>query len=289
MTEIKVLIPVDLTDERTAPLRMAGLLAKKAPVRALLLHLFQPPAFPSPMAGAAYYGQFYEEQRKAFADRLAEVAKSEHLDGCQAVYERLEESMAATGVAIGQYAKEHGYDLILTSVKNRTQFETFVEGSELTRLVRNAETPVLCLSEGQPLPEFRLALCTTDLSERSARGLLKVGPLLMGLGARLVAVHITTPSDFITSRTFQELRGAFLDLIARENAALFAALNGVEAYHESDLTTGVLHAASDHGADVVALGTHGRTGISLLVEGSVTQHVLESSHLPLLTYRLPSA
>ncbi len=290
MNDLNVLIPIDPTDGRTAPLRMAGQLAQRLPVHARLLHVFQPPTFPNtPMGGVGYYAEFYAEQRKAFEEQLAAFAQSEHLRGCASVNYQLIESVAAIGVAIGQYAADQGCHLILTSAKYRTQFDSFVEGSELTRLVRNALVPVLCLSEEQPLPACRLALFATDLSERSAAALLALAPLLRQIGARTQAVHISTPAQFVTTRTQTELRGQFLDYIAATDSTLFEELGGITSYNEVDLVVGLLHAASDLGADFVVLGTHGRKGLRLFLEGSVTQQVLAASHLPLLTYRLPEA
>ena len=290
MNELKVLIPVDPTDGRTAPLRMAAQLAHRLPLHAELLHVFQPPSFPNtPMGGVGYYAEFYTEQRKAFEGQLANLAQSEHLKGCTSVTCQLVESVAATGVAIGQYAADQGCGLILTSAKYRTQFDSFVEGSELTRLVRNARVPVLCLSEEQPLPPCRLVLYATDLSDRSAKALLALAPLLRQLGARTRAIHVSTPTHFMTTRTLTELSGQFLDRIAAADGPLFEELGGLTSYNEADLVAGLLHAATDVGADVVALGTHGRTGLQLFLEGSITQQVLAASHLPVLTYRMPEA
>jgi nucleotide-binding universal stress UspA family protein len=44
-------------------------------------------------------------------------------------------------------------------------------------------------------------------------------------------------------------------------------------------------AIDDHGVDLVVMGTHGRTGLRHLVAGSVTERVVRSSRVPVLTIR----
>jgi nucleotide-binding universal stress UspA family protein len=47
----------------------------------------------------------------------------------------------------------------------------------------------------------------------------------------------------------------------------------------------ILDAARDGGFDLVVMGTHGRTGLSHLVLGSVAERVLRRAPCPVLTVR----
>jgi nucleotide-binding universal stress UspA family protein len=47
----------------------------------------------------------------------------------------------------------------------------------------------------------------------------------------------------------------------------------------------ILEYAGDHGVDMVAMGTHGRTGIDRFVAGSVTERVVRRAEVPVLTVR----
>jgi nucleotide-binding universal stress UspA family protein len=49
----------------------------------------------------------------------------------------------------------------------------------------------------------------------------------------------------------------------------------------------ILTFAAEHGADVIVMGTHGRTGIRHLLAGSVAERVVRSSVVPVLTIRHP--
>jgi len=49
----------------------------------------------------------------------------------------------------------------------------------------------------------------------------------------------------------------------------------------------ILKAANEIGADLVAMSTHGRSGLSRLAFGSVTDKVLRQANVPVITVRAP--
>ncbi len=54
------------------------------------------------------------------------------------------------------------------------------------------------------------------------------------------------------------------------------------------IPVGILRAAREHGADVIVMGTHGRTGLEHLLLGSVAEKVLRQAQVPVLTLRTPA-
>lgn len=49
----------------------------------------------------------------------------------------------------------------------------------------------------------------------------------------------------------------------------------------------IINTAKDKGADVIIMGTHGRTGIAHVIMGSVAENVVRRSPCPVLTVRQP--
>jgi universal stress protein A len=49
----------------------------------------------------------------------------------------------------------------------------------------------------------------------------------------------------------------------------------------------IVEAAADRGADLIVMGTHGRSGFERLIMGSVTERVLRSAPCPVLVVRRP--
>jgi universal stress protein A len=52
-----------------------------------------------------------------------------------------------------------------------------------------------------------------------------------------------------------------------------------------DPEEGILKAAQEIGADVIVMGTHGRTGLRRLLMGSIAEHVMRKAPCPVLTVR----
>ena len=48
---------------------------------------------------------------------------------------------------------------------------------------------------------------------------------------------------------------------------------------------GILETATQIGADLIVMGSHGRKGLEKLILGSVTSQVLSHAHLPVLVVR----
>jgi len=56
-----------------------------------------------------------------------------------------------------------------------------------------------------------------------------------------------------------------------------------------DPATAVVHLAEEEGADMIVMGTHGRTGLSRLLMGSVAEAVVRRAKCPVLTFKQPAA
>jgi nucleotide-binding universal stress UspA family protein len=59
----------------------------------------------------------------------------------------------------------------------------------------------------------------------------------------------------------------------------------LQIVEKGDPVDEILKTARFHGADLVAMTTHGRSGIGRLVTGSVTEQVLRQAPVPLLVVR----
>jgi len=145
--------------------------------------------------------------------------------------------------------------------------------------------------------EFKRILAPTDFSSFSEVGLRAAAELAHRVGARLTLLHVMTegelealasahmprhPVDLI----YQDMEGALIDQYRR----------GVPAELRRDLSAEpvvavgipwveILRAARLKDADVVVMGTHGRTGLARMVMGSVTEQVVRRAPCPVLTVR----
>jgi nucleotide-binding universal stress UspA family protein len=91
--------------------------------------------------------------------------------------------------------------------------------------------------------------------------------------------------DHLQKEIEEAARVAIAELVTKEDRArlnareaVVAALNPAEA---------VLEYARDKTIDVIVIGTHGRTGLSRLMMGSVAEKIVRNAPCPVLTVRHP--
>jgi nucleotide-binding universal stress UspA family protein len=131
----------------------------------------------------------------------------------------------------------------------------------------------------------------TDFSERSGHAFALACSLARDHGARLVVLHVLTPSPVLPHEATIVLPPSttFRDEIRERLTQLRPPPEVPVEYRieEGDPVAQILHVAHEVGADLIALGTHGRTGIGRLAMGSVAEQVLRRATCPVLTVKMP--
>jgi nucleotide-binding universal stress UspA family protein len=140
-----------------------------------------------------------------------------------------------------------------------------------------------------------VVLLTTDFSPAAAQAYGPCVAFAQRLGARIVLAHVVEvavvaphgaplapaqlPPD--TTRVVERARADI-----EEAATALGPDIVVETALEvsADVPDAILRMAKEHKADLIALSTHGRTGLRRLVLGSVAETVVRRAPLPVLTF-----
>jgi len=147
---------------------------------------------------------------------------------------------------------------------------------------------------------FKKILIPTDGSPVSAQSANAGVLFAKSQGAEIVALFVTQP--FAATIGFDGMAAAYAvsdqdyDKMAEDQAKKYlqsvvdrAQTAGVKATSHSvsnfNIADGVVQAAKDYGCDMIFMGSHGRSGFSRVLLGSVTTKVLSMTHLPVLVYR----
>lgn len=135
---------------------------------------------------------------------------------------------------------------------------------------------------------FHTILHPTDFSERSQYAFELACMLTRDHGSRLVLLHVTTPPMITaygqtvvpldSARLHQEAE-AQLERLEVPHADVRAERRLVEGAPAAE----VLRIAQEIAADVIVMGTHGRTGLRRLMMGSVAEQVVREATCPVLT------
>ena len=138
---------------------------------------------------------------------------------------------------------------------------------------------------------YRHILIPTDGSEQAERGLTHGLALAKSLGARVSIIFVIEPFSEVSGR----LRETIASYVAVRKEQATSALNrAASAAKEAGVSCDTIQAengqpheaiiatAKDRDCDLIAMSSHGRSGLSMLLIGSVTNKVLTQAKTPVL-------
>lgn len=184
--------------------------------------------------------------------------------------------------------------LIALSTHGRTGLARLRMGSVAERVLHGSRFPLFlanpfALEEEPREIGFRRILVPLDGSDASARVLPLVHEIARTFESEVVLLHVVEPRLLPAggAETTLEEFDARADAAARLERRR-AELGGVRArvvVLRGPAAAAILDAAECEDADLVALTTHGRSGPSRWVFGSIAEHVLHECRCPLLVVR----
>jgi nucleotide-binding universal stress UspA family protein len=138
---------------------------------------------------------------------------------------------------------------------------------------------------------YRHILIPTDGSKLAEHGVAHGLALAKSLGAKVSVIFVVEPFSELTGR-FQEAVATYAELRKEQAAStLVHAANGAKEAGVSCETIqvenaqphqAIIAAADEKGCDLIVMSTHGRSGLSMLLIGSVTNKVLTQAKIPVL-------
>ncbi len=149
------------------------------------------------------------------------------------------------------------------------------------------------------MAQYKTILFATDFSEGAEKAVEHAKTLARLSGARLHLFHaITELSDKRRKRVPPDVIDTFIREVtrqAKEDLEHFCQLHfsgesaeGIELSHSIEVgigDTAILEEAKKINADMIVMGTHGRSGIEKVLVGSTAERVVRNALIPVLTVR----
>lgn len=148
-------------------------------------------------------------------------------------------------------------------------------------------------------------LVPIDFSSSSENALRQALALARAFDAEIDTLHVWEPSPYVSPTSLVWLRGeqrSFWDHMKRElEEELEKTVTRVLDEEETDAvlvnsrvvsgytSESILSAIADEGYDLVVMGTHGRTGLSHVLLGSVAERIVRVAPCPVMTIKTPKS
>ena len=135
--------------------------------------------------------------------------------------------------------------------------------------------------------DIKRILVPVDFSQGSLNALTWARDLARQFDAELLLLHVIAPIDFMTvSDVYDEQRRSGDAALARIGADLRVAGQRFRIMVKGGVPSRVIvDTAKRSGADMIVLGTHGRTGLTHMLIGSVTEKIVRTAGCPVLAVR----
>ncbi len=233
------------------------------------------------------------------------TARLGDMPGSGSVWVHLEPGLGRPSEALISLARKEAVDLVVVGTHQRTGARRWWHGSVSQRVLHEVSASVLCVPASaaatRAIPHLRRVLAPTDLSELGSSA-VRYAYALTPAGGTVHLLHVLAPpegappagSGYVLPEpaTPQEL--ADRERLTAELRALIppeASMRGITT--RIDLVSGrkvseaICQAAERLDCDVICLATHGHSGLTRVLAGSVTQETLLHGTRPVFIVRPP--
>ena len=147
------------------------------------------------------------------------------------------------------------------------------------------------------MARIRRILHPSDFSKASGAAFVKAVELAKSNRAELAVLHVLAPpmtimagDGYVSPQVYEDLDQSARAYASKELASLVAKAKKVGVRAKPVLRDGIAHeqiarAARSPRADMIVIGTHGRTGLAKLFLGSVAGRVVATAKCPVMTVR----
>ncbi len=275
----KIIVPIDFSEHSEYALEAAVKLAKGNDAEIIALHMLE-------MSDSVLTSTDSEQQQKAvFFLKLAEKRFNEFLDKPYLKDANVTPLVKHFKVfsEVNDVAKDQGADLIVMGSHGTSGLSEIFVGSNTEKVVRHSEIPVLVLKHKFNKDHLKDVVFASDFSAESVAVYQKAKTLFQDFKAKLHLLHVNLPSDrFRSTNEIDQTVSNFL-MKAEGNLDKLSQINFVSDY---TVEKGVLNFANRIGADLIAVATHGRTGIAHFFEGSISEDIANHAVLPVMTFKI---
>lgn len=274
----KILVPVDFSDQALNACEVAASIAQKTKSEIILLHMLDIPSGsidPAEGSNLSGGGQtiFY---LKSIHKRFEELKAQPFFEGISLVEKVL---FHKTFEGVIEESKKNNVDLIIMGSQGATGLKEMLVGSNTEKVVRMSHIPVLVIK--QHVADFKIEdlVFASDFSEESKKSFQNVVDFAQIFNSKIHLLYITTIGNFEPTKT-SEVR--LLDFIDGFNLKNYT----INIYNDRTIEEGILNFGREIDADVIAINTHGRSGLSQLFSESISKELANHALRPVLTFKI---
>jgi nucleotide-binding universal stress UspA family protein len=284
----KILVPTDFSEQAGYALDFAYQIALKSKAEIMLINVVDYPGLSSVWGGGMNVIGGAEPPLdnldESFINNLLTRAKDEmtsminKFDPGDVKITRLVE-VGNPYFVITEKIEQESVNLVIMGTKGATGLEEVLIGSNTERVVRHAICPVITIKKKRDFSKIHNIAFASNFEGDQEHVVEELFKLQDIFNAKLHLVKINTPNNFESTRNILKSMKNFVSKYKIKNFCL----NIYNDYIEEE---GIIYFSDDIQADMIAMATHGRTGLMHLLSGSIAEDIVNHAKRPVWTCRL---
>ncbi|MEP1093809.1 MAG: universal stress protein [Cyclobacteriaceae bacterium] len=272
----RILVPIDFSAVSRSAAKFAIELAEESGSEVLLLY----------SSHIDYYNEFTYTTTLNMQPAIDEVEKSvkERMGNFQrglSTHSKLRVEVSGLHLieAIKETVAHEQVGLIVMGTHGSTGLSELFVGSNTERIVRLIGCPVISVPSAVSFRDIKKILVPVDLREIQDEFLKKLVVLQQLFSASLEFMWVQTPHNIENEESLKKEFQALINTYGFDKTTF-----SIERNVFPD--QGILEHANSNGANMIAMATHSRKGISHLLSGSLAENTVNHIGVPVWTFKL---
>jgi len=272
----KILVPTDFSKGSEDALKVAAQLAKRYNSELHVMHMIElpfdmvdPMHATSELPEAMFFMKMAHKSFETFLDK-------DYLEGVN-VIEAIQSDNAFEGIIDSAHKKN--IDLIVMGSRGASGFKEMVIGSNTEKVVRTSDVPVLVIKKEDSNFKMNDLVFACEFTDEYKKSFMDALAFAKTANAKIHLLMVNTPSNFMTTAEAELRMNSFIDGVEMGEYTL-------NIYNDLSIEKGIINFGNSIDADVIAMSTHGRKGLSHFFNGSISEDLVNHAKRPVVTFKI---
>jgi nucleotide-binding universal stress UspA family protein len=274
----KILVPCDFSEPAINAFRFALDVASQSKGTVYLLNIVELPVIHDSiiMPVITFEQEFLKELKEKALSEFNKIITEYNLEGVE-IKPHVESGSPAR--MITDFAAKDSIDIIIIGSHGASGLREYFVGSNAEKIVRHSSVPVMVMKTYYKGAIKNIVFPNALETEEQEDLIMKVKELQAFFQATVHIVYINTPTHFTSDNITLERLKQFANRFMFENYT-------INVYNYPYEEKGIIHFTKSIKGNLIAMGTHGRKGISHFISGSLAEDVVNHADCPIWTYAL---
>ena len=271
-----ILVPTDFSQCALNALKFAAELAKKNKATIHLAHIYQRVLSNDTSFNIQLEADIIAKEKENFEKYINDISEQDYMQGVQ-----IESSIVSVYKLwdILVMDKYEDIDMVVMGSNGVDGVEEFFIGSNAQKFVQRAECPVIVIKNETKLSAINSVVFASDFKKEVIPRFKAIQNFANLIGAKLHFLKIMTPKDYSIEKQGKAEIAQFVKATNIDSEA-------IKLFQSVSVERGILKFCKEINAGMIAIETHGRTGLGHLIHDNIAESLANHSLVPLFSVKI---